>query len=178
MDADDLAINERIAKQCNFMKKRLDVDVVASHTKDIWPDGKIFSRSLPEKNNQIRREMTRRNPIKHSTVCFRRSVFENGLRYNEYFTKSQDRVLWVDILKNGGVFEIMPDVLVEYRHDDNIIMRKRDLQTIKFTFLGQLYAIVMLSPFSIFSYCHLLAMVISKLLPAPLTRHLYRKLEK
>jgi len=178
MDADDVALNERILKQSEFMKSGVDIDVVASHSQDIWPDGKIFTRSLPLKNKQILRAMTCRNPIKHSTVCFRRSILERGHRYNEYFKKSQDRVLWVDILKNDGFFEIMPEIFIEYRHNDTLIMRKKNFQTIKYTFLGQLYAIFNLRPFSIFPYFHLIAMLISKLLPTPITRTLYRKLEK
>ena len=124
MDADDVALNERILKQSEYMRNRVNIDVVASHSQDIWPDGKIYTRSLPLKNKQILRAMTCRNPIKHSTVCFRRSILEHGHRYNEYFKKSQDRVLWVDILKNKGVFEIMPEVLIEYRQSDTLMRKK------------------------------------------------------
>jgi hypothetical protein len=177
MDADDISINNRFKVQSDFLDTRTDVDIVASHSRDVWPSGRVYTRNLPTDHSDIVMALCRRNPVKHSTVCLRRSILENN-KYNEYYDKVQDRVFWVDIILNGGVFEILPQNLIEYRHGNNLISRRKSFQTIKFGFFAQFYAIYKLQPFSVISYVHLFFTLIYKVLPTPIVGYIYRKLEK
>ena len=177
MDADDFCTPERFSVQTKFLDVRHDIDVVASHSLDIWENGNCTSRKLPEKHIDIVKALPFRNPIKHSSVCFRRSILER-VKYNERFLKSQDRVLWTDIIANGGRFEILSDCLLVYNVTKDFMYRRKNVNSLKFYISAHLYSILKISPFSIPAYLYLLGAIVIKLAPISLSTKVYHYLEQ
>lgn len=177
MDADDIALNDRIAVQIKFLERRKDIDVVAAHSIDVWEGELFYTRSLPMKHVDIAKAILYRCPIKHSTVCFTRGILEK-FRYNENYLRVQDRVLWADIIAGGGKFEILPDTLIKYFNNQDMIKRRTNYQSIKLNVLAHHHAIRKLKPYAIKPYIYLVAVLLTKLLPKKLLGTLYRRLEK
>ena len=178
LDADDHIINNRITIQENFLKYNDDVDICAGHAVDVWKDGTITSRSLPIQHEDIVNALSTRNPIKHSTVCFRRYVLEQGHKYNTYFERCQDRVLWTDLIYAGFKFHIIEDQIIKYTNDQDFISRKKDWKALKFVTLAQLYTLYKLRPKKIQPYAYFFGLIASKLLPTQLLQKVYRWAEK
>ena len=177
-DPDDVNINNRFTEQINFMKENLEIDVCGSLSIDVWPAGKITIRSLPENHDEIVSRMKFRNPLKHSTICMRSNIFEYGARYNEWFLRSQDRVLWTDLITNGQKFHIIQKPLVQYENDVEFIKRKKSRLAKKYTSLAQLYTIRKLAPFSLKAYVYLILLIMLKYLPSFLLLRVFKYGEK
>ena len=178
LDADDQIINNRITIQESFLKNNDDVDICAGHTVDVWKDGTSTSRNLPIQHEDIVNALSTRNPIKHSTVCFRRCVFEQGHRYNNFFERCQDRVLWTDLIYAGFKFHIIEDQIIKYINDQDFISRKKDWKALKFVTLAQLYTLYKLRPKKIQPYAYFFGLIASKFLPVELLQKVYRWAEK
>ena len=177
MDADDICINDRFNVQRKFMKENLTIDVCGSYSCDIWSNGEKTVRQLPSTHEEIFKSILTRNPLKHSTICFRRKVFDLGFRYNEKFERCQDRVLWSDLIANGFKFHIIKVPLIKYINDDNFISRKKDWKAKKFTFLSQMYTLLLLRPVSPGPYIYFVALIISKFMPSVILKKIYRASE-
>ncbi|HXJ80536.1 MAG TPA: glycosyltransferase [Candidatus Methylomirabilis sp.] len=96
LDADDLAMPERLARQRAFLDAHLDVGLLGTGARQIDASGREAGVvSPPESDAAIRRALIRRNPFVHSSVMVRRSVLAEAGGYDESFTVAQDYDLWM-----------------------------------------------------------------------------------
>lgn len=96
MDADDVALPERLAQQVAFLRAHSDVGLLGTGCHEISPVGEV-TRTIrpPASDDAIRRALIRANPFIHSSVMFRRDALDAAGRYDEQFAVAQDYDLWL-----------------------------------------------------------------------------------
>jgi glycosyltransferase involved in cell wall biosynthesis len=134
MDADDIAVPNRLATQCAFLDKNPDVGIVGSCCRLIDTDGDhCGSWTVPAEDFLIRYELLFSNPIPHPSAMMRRRVLDqHSLRYNSEFDGAEDYDLWIRLLKHTNGANIQAPLLnyrVETDHKKSI--RDSDIQKSK-----------------------------------------------
>jgi glycosyltransferase involved in cell wall biosynthesis len=123
MDADDVALPDRIARQVAFLERNADVAVVSSNAQLIDSNGCGLGKSTAfhRYNRAIRKALMKLiNPIIHSTVMFRREVVLGLGGYDEFFAKSQDYDLWLRVSDRHRIV-CLPEVFGRLRkHGANL----------------------------------------------------------
>jgi glycosyltransferase involved in cell wall biosynthesis len=125
MDADDISLPERFAKQIAFMDAHPDVGLLGTQLQIFGY--RHWKSSYPEKIGIL--DIHKINHINHPTVMLRKSVFDKyNLRYNHDYIACEDYELWSRVVRYTKVANL-PDVLLKYRlHDANESVKKRELQ--------------------------------------------------
>ena len=100
MDADDVAMPERLARQVEFLRAHPEVGVVGSSRVLVDERGQFVARApAPEDDLSIRWKCLLGNPFAHPTVMLRLDVIdEERLRYDEAYQTAQDYELWTRLL--------------------------------------------------------------------------------
>ena len=100
MDADDLSLPERFAKQVEFLDGHPDIALVGSSYYRINGSGAVEKViRVPTDDAQIRRWLEQKSPFGHGTVMIRREVLAGCGGYNEAFACSQDFELWLRLVE-------------------------------------------------------------------------------
>ena len=114
MDADDISLPERLAKQVGFMEAHPDagvcgtwVELIGERTGEVWrystDDATIRCRLLFE------------SALAHSTVIMRRELFvKTGLYYDSAYKHAEDYALWVKSAHCAKLANL-PEMLLLYR---------------------------------------------------------------
>ena len=112
LDADDMAEPRRLEKQSNFLLHHPEVGLLgtASRVFDEETGNERLNRP-PITDPELRRDLVRRNPFRHSSVMLPRRALEEVGGYNERLKVAIDYDLWVRI---GCHYRManLPDVLV------------------------------------------------------------------
>jgi Glycosyl transferase family 2 len=130
MDADDLALPERLALQVAFMEEHPQVGLLGGAVK--WVD--TLGRSLrvdsvPTEDDDIRTELQVRCPFWQPSVLVRTQAFRLAGGYRSAFAPAEDYDLWLRIVDRFQCANL-PDVVLHYRiHPYQVSMRKRAEQT-------------------------------------------------
>ena len=96
LDADDLAVPERLACQRSFLDAHPDVGLLGTGAQEVDTSGREVSVVVPpEEDAAIRHALIRRNPFIHSSVMARRSVLVAAGGYDERLPVAQDYDLWM-----------------------------------------------------------------------------------
>jgi len=96
LDADDVALPERLARQVAFLDAHPDVGVLGSAAREVDAEGReVRIVHPPLDDDALRRELIRRNPMVHSTVAMRRRAIEEVGGYDPRFAVAQDYDLWI-----------------------------------------------------------------------------------
>jgi len=96
IDADDVALPERLARQAAFLAAHPDVGLLGTAAREIEPSGAVVrTLAAPGDDRALRRELMRANPFIHSSVMFRRAVVDAVGAYDESFAVAQDYDLWL-----------------------------------------------------------------------------------
>ncbi|UPS45267.1 glycosyltransferase [Prevotella sp. E15-22] len=128
MDADDISVRNRFEKQMAFLEVHKDIDVVGGSVLVIDKNGKSKGQVLkyPETHNACVERFSRRNPLSHPAVLFRKSYFEKaGCKYRPDYKKNQDTLLWYDGLLKGVKMGNVQDVILKFRSTDDMIKKRR-----------------------------------------------------
>ncbi len=131
LDADDVALPERLARQVAFLDARPEVGLLGSACRDIDPAGDpVDTERPPEDDVSIRRALIRRNPFVHSTIVVRRAVIDRAGGYDESLPVAQDYALW---MRASGVTRManLPDVLVLRRLRADRVSVARDTERLR-----------------------------------------------
>lgn len=114
MDADDVMCPERLEVQYKILEKYPEVSVCASwfqYFGDVEEVCQISRWKVVEPLIQ----MLKGNLIAHPTTMIRKCFLqEHQLKY-EYYNYAEDFKLWSEVAKAGGVFYVVPRVLLKYR---------------------------------------------------------------
>ena len=96
LDADDIALPERLARQVAFLEAHPEIGLLGSAAREINGDGReVRVVRPPEDDAALRRALIRRNPMLHSTVVMRRHLVEAVGGYDSHFVVAQDYDLWI-----------------------------------------------------------------------------------
>jgi hypothetical protein len=125
MDADDISRPERIEQQVKFLTQNSDVAVAGTWCIEFAEFGiPLFHKELPTSEPAVKQFMLFRNPLAHPTVMFRRSVFEDGNRYDTQFTLNQDYELWSRLVIAGYRISNVPEFLLWFRMSKDFFSRR------------------------------------------------------
>jgi glycosyltransferase involved in cell wall biosynthesis len=117
MDADNIASQDRLAKQIEFMEQHPDVGVCGSFV--MISNGHKDLRKFPEGHKEIEAHLLFDNPIDHSSAILRTSLFrDKGFRYRDKYEGMEDHDLWLR-MKKATHFANIGEPLVEARHHDH-----------------------------------------------------------
>lgn len=122
MDADDVALPERIAVQVAFMNAHPRVVAAGCWAERFGDASGLIAPRMSHR--RIAAMLAFGNPLVHPGMIIRREVLvRDSLRYPDYAT-AQDYALWTR-LAGVGELAIIPRVLLRYRvHGDSISARK------------------------------------------------------
>jgi glycosyltransferase involved in cell wall biosynthesis len=96
LDADDVALPERIERQRAFLDAHRDVGLLGTGAREVDAnDREVAVVRPPAQDADIRRALIRANPFVHSSVMVRRSVLEHVGGYDEALPVAQDYDLWM-----------------------------------------------------------------------------------
>jgi glycosyltransferase involved in cell wall biosynthesis len=131
MDADDVALPERLARQVAFFAANPRVGLLGTGSHEISPDGQILSTHVPPVDDRtIRRALIRKNPFVHSAVMFRRAALDAAGPYDEGFVVAQDYDLWLRMSRVTALANL-PEPLVLRRRAPGQLSRARDTTRIR-----------------------------------------------
>jgi len=112
-DHDDISLPERLEKQVKYLDENLSIGVVSGWVQYFGDVKGIFK--TPEHDAEIKICLTDNCYIIHTASMIRKSVLdENNIKYEEYYTPSEDYRLWTRLMA-VTYFYNMQEVLVKYR---------------------------------------------------------------
>ena len=83
-----------------------------------------FHKELPCDFDRLRKFALMRSPLVHPSVMFRRSVFEDGLRYDKNLKVMQDYDLWTRLILDGYELANIPEYLLWFRMSEDFFKRR------------------------------------------------------
>lgn len=102
MDADDIALPERLEKQVTFLDERPEIGVVGSFHCEVSASlHKSIVKKFPTDDSAIRKTLMKENPFSHPTVMMRKKIFVRASLYNEdeKYKYVEDYELWFTLFK-------------------------------------------------------------------------------
>ena len=127
MDADDICHPRRLERQVRFLNRHTKIGFCGTWVRRFGKDQIPQLYRLPVGESRVRAYAAFENPMVHSSVMFRREVFDsmpNGYRHD--FINAEDYDLWTrlfEVTKGDNLAE----VLLDYRvHAQSVTMQKTE----------------------------------------------------
>ncbi|MBQ2383952.1 MAG: glycosyltransferase [Oscillospiraceae bacterium] len=125
MDADDISVPDRFAKQVAFLDSHPDYTFVSCIGRYIDEEGREEQlRLFPETHEEICAMMPKVDAVMHPGVMFRREDIARIGNYCEDFRVVQDYDLWFRGMAAGYKFYNIQEPLVLFRRNDSYNTRK------------------------------------------------------
>lgn len=116
LDADDLCLSERFARQAAFLDAHTEVTVVGSAALFMAADGAPLGVvRMPERHSQIIKVLPRRNPLIHPSTMLRRAALVAAGGYDPGQRYAQDLELWARGAALGWRFHNLQEPLLKFR---------------------------------------------------------------
>lgn len=121
MDHDDVARSDRLFQQVRILDKDEQIGVIGSWVKLINNQGKQLGiLKFPVNHKAIIRNIFANNPLRHSTVLFRKELVQKYGFYDDKLDGAEDYDLWLRLVKHTK-FANLSLPLVKYRlHHDRV----------------------------------------------------------
>ncbi|HSV94988.1 MAG TPA: glycosyltransferase [Spirochaetia bacterium] len=125
MDADDIALPNRFAKQIKFLTSHPGVVVVGGQCLTIDKDSHITGKKLfPTNHIAIHELMYTANPLQHPSIMIRRSLLPKAFSwYNPKLTPAEDLDLYFRLGKFGLFANLKSTILMYRQHGDSETFR-------------------------------------------------------
>jgi hypothetical protein len=132
MDADDVALKDRLLRQVSFMEDRPEVAVVGGAIETIDAVGRSFAvQRFPTTDFEIKLALLRGNcPIAHPTVVMRKEAFQSANGYRQVVNHAEDYDLWSRIAERFQLANLGSVVLRYRRHPNQISIRRCNQQAL------------------------------------------------
>jgi glycosyltransferase involved in cell wall biosynthesis len=125
MDADDIALPGRLARQAAFLRAHSEVGLVGTACTRVDPAGRPLGDYRPPCDDYtLRRALVRDNPFVHGTVMFRREAIEQAGGYRRD-SRWEDYDLWIRIARWWRVANLPEVLLVRRERTDSLSRRVR-----------------------------------------------------
>jgi glycosyltransferase involved in cell wall biosynthesis len=111
MDADDIALPDRLAKQARFLSEHPEIDVLGGAALLLGVDGLSTRR---ETHEEMASYAFTENPLIHPTVMLRRSFLEELGGYDETIRRAEDYDLWLRGIARFRYYNLQ-EPLIRYR---------------------------------------------------------------
>jgi glycosyltransferase involved in cell wall biosynthesis len=122
MDADDIALPQRLQVQYDYMEAHPEVGICGSSVEAFFnTKEKSVILRFPQTDQLIKVFTFFQPPFSHPTVMMRREMLvKYNLSYPEKFLHAEDYALWVELLKYTKAYNI-PRILLRYRiHEESV----------------------------------------------------------
>lgn len=132
MDSDDISVINRFEKELQFMERHPDIDVlgglISEFENEIGDLGSI--RKVPLSNREIKREITKRNPMNHVSVVMKKSkvLKAGGYKHLPYL---EDYYLWLRMIIKGCRLANIDEIMVNVRTGREMYKRRGNREQIK-----------------------------------------------
>ena len=114
LDADDIALSDRLGKQYQFLSANPDYIILGSNAHVIDMEGNyIYDTELKETDEQIKEQLPEM-PFVHPSVMFRKNVFNKAGKYPDRMLVAQDAVLLNRMATFGKVCNLN-ECFIKYR---------------------------------------------------------------
>lgn len=131
MDADDIALPERLEKQVAFLDTHPDVGIVGTAYQFVDAHGNVIGERHPSTQDaQLRHKLIRHNPFLHSSVMVRRVLLHQVNGYDEHYRRAQDYDLWMRLASLTKLANL-PDMLMQKRFTTEMISYTREREQIR-----------------------------------------------
>ena len=136
MDSDDISLPDRMEKQLQIMEQE-NVDIISGTVVEFTDNinHELARRILPEKQEEIRRFVKRRNPFNHPAVMYKKESVMAAGGYKDFWL-FEDYFLWLRMLSMGCEGYNIREPLVYMRTGDAMYERRGGIkyagQIIKF----------------------------------------------
>jgi GT2 family glycosyltransferase len=128
LDADDVALPERLARQKEHLDRHPGTVLLGTWAQTIDADDHAIGQLRPESDPaRLAILLRRRNPFVHSTVMMRADAVRRVGAYREACRHAEDYDLWLRLAETGAV-AILPEILVRYRIHAASVTRRAVLQ--------------------------------------------------
>jgi hypothetical protein len=131
MDADDIAVRDRLMWHVEFMERHADIGVVGGAMELIDSAGRAWHCiHYPVENEEIKSALLLYSPFPHNAVVIRKEAFLSVGGYRRLFVDAEDCDLWLRIAQRWRLANLEA-VVVKYRiHPDQVSYRKLRQQTL------------------------------------------------
>lgn len=124
MDADDIALPDRLAKQADFMERNLEVGLLGGAFERIDRAGQTIDIIRPPlDDSDLRLTMDRYNPICHPAVLMRRDLVVATGGYRKLLLDADDYDLWLRLAERSKLANL-ERVILRYRIHPNQVSVK------------------------------------------------------
>ncbi|MGE5457508.1 MAG: glycosyltransferase [Methanococcaceae archaeon] len=125
MDADDISLNERFEKQRQYLTNNPDINILGTWYEEIDKTGRHLAfRKPPCEHEKLRRRFLFRTPFAHSSVMFRRNLFDVAGFYPLNTYMMEDNYLWGIALVHGLRFSNIGSYMLKFRVDKDFYKRR------------------------------------------------------
>ncbi|MBQ0654065.1 glycosyltransferase [Proteus mirabilis] len=176
MDSDDISLPERLSKQVRFLENHPNIDVLGTACKEFGSSFSLEKKFLPSHHDDLVKYSICRCPFIHPTVMFRRKVFDDGNRYPTHTTFTEDMAFWLELIYKGYKLHNLPDVLLQYRLEDNTMHRRKGLSKAKSEFSLRMGYMFLLNQVSLKNILLISSRYIFHLLPPSIMSKAYKYL--
>lgn len=115
LDADDVALPERLERQVGFLREHPETALVGGAVRLIDERGRAFGDTqYPATDAEIRRAFAYTTPFVHSAVMLRREAFDRVGGYRTSLAGTEDLDLWLRIAEHYELANL-PQLVVAYR---------------------------------------------------------------
>ncbi|MCB1787858.1 MAG: glycosyltransferase family 2 protein [Gammaproteobacteria bacterium] len=129
MDADDIALPERLDAQVRVMRERPEVVLCGAATIRVDSNGnRLALGEWPVDPVVLAWYGIFRPVVAHPTAMYRRSLIDRGLRYDEDLHTAQDFGFWSKLVEHGSVAMIATPLLLYREHSGSVSATKRQQQ--------------------------------------------------
>ena len=126
MDADDVSLPDRLARQVAFLESRSDIAACGSWARELV-DGRLRDVMRRPTGEYLRQTAWQPVPIFHPTACLRTEVLRE-FRYRTDYVHAEDYDLWLRLCRNHRIDNV-PKVLLHYRiHQASVSHAHRAMQ--------------------------------------------------
>lgn len=126
MDADDIALEDRLKEQISIFNKNPKIDLIFSDTILIDSNSEIICKSWrPKEIKKIKKYIELNNFIPHPTVMVKKEILEHN-KYNETYVTGQDAELWIRLRDQGVNFHYLKKELLYYRISPNSVRKNNE----------------------------------------------------
>jgi glycosyltransferase involved in cell wall biosynthesis len=124
MDADDVALPERLARQVAFFSAHPEVGVLGTGVEFVDARGRVLGSVRPVESHALACwRLLFRPPVGHPTVMARRELVERAGGYDPAFDGAEDYELWTRLARVTR-FANLPEPLLRYRvHAQSVTKR-------------------------------------------------------
>jgi len=127
IDADDVFVSNKLAVQVEYLEKNFEVVLCGTWAKFINEEGKeVGVYETPISYQKIKYNILLHNSFIHSSVMFRKSIFNRIGGYNEAYRYAQDYELWGRIVPRYQVVNLS-QYLLKYRKLNSGITKSKNI---------------------------------------------------